>query len=181
LIEIKIIPICDLKKDILKFLETHLKKVFNLKINILKLKFNIQFAYNSQRNQYLASEIINKVKVLKKTDMEKWLIIVDVDLYFPGLNFIFGLADINNGIAIISLSRLKQEFYGLPKDEFLFIERILKEATHELGHLFYLQHCNNPTCVMHFSNSIIDTDKKSKNFCSVCQKNLKRNLDLMDP
>ena len=53
-----------------------------------------------------------------------------------------------------------QEFYGLPRDENLFRERALTEAVHELGHTYGLGHCPVSTCVMHFSNSLHDTDLK---------------------
>jgi archaemetzincin len=34
------------------------------------------------------------------------------------------------------------------------------EAVHELGHAFGLTHCEKSRCVMHFSNSLQDTDFK---------------------
>ena len=63
---------------------------------------------------------------------------VDADICAPGLNFVFGEADIARKRALISLQRLRQEFYGLPRDENLFRERALKEAVHELGHIMDL-------------------------------------------
>ena len=48
--------------------------------------------------------------------------VVDVDIFAPGLNFIFGEADITGRKAIISLQRLRQEFYGLSKNEDIFQE-----------------------------------------------------------
>ncbi len=72
--------------------------------------------------------------------------------------------------------RLRQEFYGLPRDEDLFRERALKEAVHELGHTYSLGYCPDPTCVMHFSNSLYDTDLKGWSFCSNCQERFNRNV-----
>ena len=46
--------------------------------------------------------------------------------------------------------------------------RTQKEAVHELGHTFNLQHCHRTFCVMHFSNSIFDTDKKESLLCDQC-------------
>jgi predicted Zn-dependent protease len=46
------------------------------------------------------------------------------------------------------------------------LERAIKEAIHEAGHLDRLPHCPEPTCVMAFSNSIEDTDRKGRAFCS---------------
>jgi archaemetzincin len=46
--------------------------------------------------------------------------------------------------------------------------RALKEAVHELGHTLGLRHCSRSLCVMHFSNSIFDTDKKKSLLCDQC-------------
>lgn len=51
----------------------------------------------------------------------------------------------------------------------LFKLRALKEALHELGHTFGLMHCPNSYCVMHFSNSIVDTDMKKAEYCFNCR------------
>jgi archaemetzincin len=101
---------------------------------------------------------------------EKVLGIVDLDLYVPELNFVFGEA--SQRAAVISLARLRQEFYNLPQDQSLFHKRALTEAVHELGHTYGLGHCGNPLCVMFFSNSLIDTDRKGSKFCPKCGRNL---------
>ncbi len=102
--------------------------------------------------------------------------IVPVDLYEPDLNFVFGVASPITGTAVISTYRLHNSFYGLPEDENIFIERVLKEAVHEIGHVLGLPHCPNPKCVMHFSNSIEDTDRKSYYFCENCYIKVKKAL-----
>ena len=95
-----------------------------------------------------------------------------MDIYASGLNFVFGEADPSSGVAVVSLWRLRQERHGLPEDKNLFRQRALKEAVHELGHIFGLSHCPDLRCVMHFSNSLADTDRKEPNFCSKCQGRL---------
>ena len=72
---------------------------------------------------------------------------------------------------------LKKEFYGLEPTKLVFHERIVKEAIHELGHTFSLFHCNDKLCVMHFSNSLHDTDTKGKVFCLDCKHNLRLKLN----
>jgi len=175
--KIVIILLSEIEEKILNELKNHLNEVFNLKIEFLPMKMNLGFTFNERRGQYLASSILEKLREFKKEKSEKWLVICNVDLFAKGLNFVFGEANLEEGISIISISRLRQSFYGLSNDENLFLERIKKETTHELGHLFYLGHCQNPKCVMYFSNSILDTDKKSKFFCEKCKKILHSYLE----
>jgi archaemetzincin len=97
--------------------------------------------------------------------------VTEVDLYSKGrnnrdLNFVFGQAQILGKAAVISLYRLKgeKEVYHL---------RALKEAVHELGHTMGLRHCHDKICVMHFSDSLDDTDFKEAAFCETCLGKLK--------
>ena len=123
-------------------------------------------AFNTRRNQYSAHAILNYLNHREGTLM---LGIVDIDLYVPDLNFVFGLADTSGQRAVIALPRLRQESYNLPKDERLLLARAVKEAIHELGHTSGLGHCNNRSCVMAFSNSLSDTDHKGPAFCRQCR------------
>ena len=94
--------------------------------------------------------------------------LVDLDLFVPELNFVFGLADPAGGRALVALPRLRESFYGGREDEALFLARTVKEAVHELGHTYGLEHCHDRTCVMAFSNSLMDTDHKRAEFCERC-------------
>jgi archaemetzincin len=124
-------------------------------------------AYNPERKQYLSSKLL---AALEKSEGEERVVgVADVDLYVPRLNFVFGEADILSRTAIVSLWRLRPEYYGLAPDEALFLERATKEIVHELGHTFGLGHCPNNKCVMHFSNSLADTDLKEAHFCNKCR------------
>lgn len=113
--------------------------------------------------------------ILNPKREEKALLIADVDLYAEGLNFVFGEAEIEGSLAIISLVRLRESFYGRSEKRDLFESRVKKEAVHELGHVFGLKHCSSPQCVMFFSNSLSDTDRKGWAFCPRCQLLLKLN------
>jgi archaemetzincin len=129
------------------------------------------YAWNAQRRQYLADAIRDRLDPGESTCA---LAVTDQDLYVPRLNFVFGLADPANRRAIIALPRLRQSYYRLPEDKDLFQQRVLKEAVHELGHVFGLRHCGDRRCAMAFSNSLADTDFKGSVFCARCRRQLHR-------
>jgi archaemetzincin len=129
-----------------------------------------QAAFDKKRNQYSSSVILGEVRAYAggKREFERVLGVVDVDIYTAGLNYVFGEAYTPGNAALISVWRLKPEFYGDRADLDVYVLRALKEAVHELGHTLGLQHCRRSLCVMHFSNSIFDTDKKQSLFCDQC-------------
>jgi archaemetzincin len=103
-----------------------------------------------------------------QTGLHRVIGLVDVDVYASGLNYVFGEAYLPGAAGLVSLWRLKPQFYGEAADADVFLERTIKESAHELGHTLGLQHCRHGYCVMHFSNSIFDTDKKQRFFCDQC-------------
>ncbi len=95
--------------------------------------------------------------------------IVSGDGYVDGLNFVFGLADPESGVASVYTWRLRGDGHGG-----LFWVRTLKVTVHEIGHLYGLGHCGNPGCVMRFSNSLEELDSKGDTFCPACYERLSR-------
>jgi len=172
---IVLIPVGEVKEAIVKALGRSLVLVFEQQTRIGDGMPLLQESWNQHRGQHLASLLLADLPSLLHLG-DRVLGVVDVDIFAPGLNFVFGEADITGKRALISLQRLRQEFYGLPPNENLFRERVLKEAVHELGHTYGLGHCPDPTCVMHFSNSLPDTDLKGWNFCLNCQEKVNRKV-----
>ncbi|MFN3479990.1 MAG: archaemetzincin family Zn-dependent metalloprotease [Thermodesulfovibrionales bacterium] len=168
---ILLIPIGDINTEILGEVSKAIENTFPFKASTGKILKIPERAFNSRRNQYHSTIILNELSKNKR-ESDLVLGITDVDLYVPQLNFVFGEADILRGIAVISLTRLREEFYRARPDQKLLIERAIKEAIHEIGHLCGLDHCHDRRCIMYFSNSIRDTDIKGPGFCKPCRVRL---------
>jgi archaemetzincin len=99
---------------------------------------------------------------VKPPQAERLLGVTDVDLFVPELNFVFGEADARRGVAIFSLARLHTDGR---RARTVFLKRAATEAVHELGHTYGLDHCADSCCVMWFSNTLAETDRKGLAMC----------------
>jgi archaemetzincin len=166
-VKITLKPLGNIADEIIERLKDEVGGIFHCPVEMKAGFSDLAQAYNPERKQYFSSKLLAS---LKKSEGEERVVgIADVDLYVPRLNFVFGEADVVSGTAIVSLCRLRSEYYGLTPDEALFLERATKEIVHELGHTFGLVHCPDSKCVMHFSNSLADTDLKEALFCNKCR------------
>jgi len=172
---ITLVPIGEVEKSALETLRQPLTEAFGQRTWVGDGIELTKGSWNQRRGQHLASTLLAELPSPPSLG-DRVLGVVDGDIFAPGLNFVFGEADIAGRRALISLPRLRQDFYGLLKNENLFQERALKEAVHELGHTYRLKHCPNSTCVMHFSNSLPDTDLKGWNFCPACSEKVGQRL-----
>ena len=166
-----LVPIGQVDEAVLTVIGEGLREAFDRDYVITAALPHPDYAHDPRRGQYLSNAILAQLSRLG-LPAERWLGVVDVDLFTPGLNFVFGQAQMGGPAAVIALPRLSQSFYGLPEDEALFHQRAVKEAVHELGQTYGLGHCRNPGCVMSFSNSLPDVDRKERDFCPSCRRKL---------
>jgi archaemetzincin len=170
-LNIELIAIGGVDHELLELLQRGIHAVFRCQVGLGKEMPEPSSAFDSQRQQYAALTIVRALRARKLPGKkDRVLGVVDHDLYVPELNFVFGLA--SGAVAVIGLARLRQEFYGLPPGPDRLPQRALTEAVHELGHTYGLPHCRNPKCVMFFSNTLDDTDRKGSGFCPRCESKL---------
>jgi archaemetzincin len=149
---------------------------FGIKTGIMTQMPLPSSAYDPNRAQYCSSYILQCLHLHMPPDATRLLAITGADLYVPQFNYVFGQATVDGNVSIISTHRLRSDFYGEPPNKALLEERAVKEAVHELGHTFGLRHCTNPDCVMHFSNKVEDTDRKTAKFYDDCANLLEAKL-----
>jgi archaemetzincin len=125
--------------------------------------------YHPERQQYHSSEILQRMQALVRPQDWRFLAIADVDLYIPILKYVFGEAQIAGPCAVVSIHRLRQEFYGLDRDDDLLRQRLLKESVHELGHTLGLRHCQDYRCVMASSHAVEWIDLRETTLCDSCR------------
>jgi archaemetzincin len=137
------------------------------------------YLFDKARKQWISDSLLDwLLESINPGSTTKVLAICDFDAYSYELNFVFGQAHLGGRVAAIYLPRLRDELYVITKSDGnnLFQQRVMKEAVHELGHAFGLRHCQISKCVMHFSNSLLDTDFKDDKFCERCNKILKEGI-----
>jgi archaemetzincin len=169
---IVLIPIGTMKQNVADFLSYSLPEILNVPCQVREEKVALAPFYSSERRQYHSTEILRQLLAFSKGNEQHILGVMDEDIYIPILTFVFGEAQHHGQCALISGHRLHQEFYGLPADDTLYLQRCEKEAIHELGHTLGLIHCDNFECVMRFSTSIADIDIKRNVFCPSCSETL---------
>jgi archaemetzincin len=164
-----LLPIGNIEDGLMKDLRPALEETFRVSCKVLPVRLDPKFAFHGERQQYHSSEILFRMQELLTTDSWRMLGVAAVDLYIPILTFVFGEAQMGGPCAVVSVHRLHQEFYGLPRDTQLFRQRVTKEAVHELGHTVSLTHCDDYRCAMAPSHAVEWIDLKERTLCSACQ------------
>ena len=137
----------------------------------------IDFAWDAGRRQYASIAVLEMLARACPPDAWKLLAVTSRDLFLPVLTFVYGQAQLGGRVAVMSLARLEQEFYGLASNPEVFLERARKEALHETGHMLGLVHCADRTCAMTLSTNVRQIDLKQAAFCAPCAALWKRNTE----
>jgi len=126
------------------------------------------YAFNKDRNQYHSNAIMRRLVPL----LEGYNFVIGVtgvDLFVPDSPFVFGEADREAKVAVVSIARLK----GTTEGDVLR-RRAQVETVHQAGHLLGLSYCDDPRCVMFFATSVQDCDRKGLSLCNVCRNELQK-------
>ena len=135
---------------------------------------DVDFAFDPKRKQYGSIPVLEMLARVSPADALKLLAVTERDLFIPVLTFVFGHAQLGGRLGVVSLARLRQEFYGLEPNREVFLERTYKEVLHEAGHTFGLVHCSDRSCAMSLATNVRHIDLKRAAFCGSCAALLAR-------
>ncbi|MFZ5570202.1 MAG: archaemetzincin family Zn-dependent metalloprotease [Thermodesulfobacteriota bacterium] len=163
-----ITPIGNFSSAMLSAVSLEIQRIFGFSVRIQSLLPNVSFAYDLDRDQYNSTMILQKLDAAAPPEAAKVLGITEVDLFIPILTYVYGEAQLGGKACIVSIHRLSEGISPV-NTEAKFVERITKEAIHELGHTFNLRHCPDHACSMHYCRCIADVDNKSDQLCRYCK------------
>lgn len=134
---------------------------------------DIDYAWDASRRQYSSTLVLRDALTRRPPEASRLLVLTECDIFIPMLSFVFGQAQLGGPVAIVSLARLHQEFYGLSPSRTILLTRTCKEALHEVGHTLGLTHCPDTRCTMSLATSIQQLDAKGSGYCSNCRSLLR--------
>ncbi|MCP4702998.1 MAG: hypothetical protein GY865_00185 [candidate division Zixibacteria bacterium] len=174
--KIVLVPLGEVDFLLVNRLATSIGPIFDRSVDILKGMKVPQESYNVIRGQNYASVILNKLERVKANQREFIVGLLEEDIYLPDEAYIIGHSDTVSRTAVVSLNRIRHEFYGLPEDDKKIFTRLFKQSIFHLSPLFELSSCRNPKCINYFSQKMFDIDSKGEKFCDLCQRKLSGKL-----
>lgn len=176
-----LLPVGTIDSSVLLDLRAAILKRLRIACEILAFKLDPAPSYHPERQQYHSSEILRRMRGFVRPGDWRLLAVTEVDLYIPILKFVFGEAQLMGPCAVVSTYRLRQEYYGLDRDDALMGQRLLKECVHELGHTLDLRHCQEYNCVMASAHAVEWIDLREDGFCKSCRSLVENKLAAPTP
>lgn len=168
-----LIPLGRVDPLVLSIVAANIQAVLGLGTDVVVPRPKPDYAYLSSRRQYDAVKIL-KVLAAESAGAPLKLGITAFDLCIPILTYVYGESQLGGKAAVVSIHRLVHR----DSREQTYI-RIAKICVHEVGHIFGLEHCWDPGCLMRFSKQLEQLDQLPLRFCSACEYELARRLTRM--
>ncbi len=172
---VHLLPVGTIAACLLEDLRAAIPRRLPVRCEILPVRLDPTPSYHAERQQFHSSEILARMQSMVRPRDWRFLAVTEVDLYIPILKYVFGEAQMGGPCAVVSTFRLRQEFYGLDRDDPLLTERLIKECIHELGHTLNLRHCQDYQCAMASSHSVEWIDLRENSLCEACRYELASN------
>lgn len=168
-----VVPVGDVPAAVKRLASTALRSVYDAEVTMQSDQPLPESAHDADRDQYRAESLIELAS--RNGGEEKNLAITNADLYYRRRNYVFGLAYLDGNGSVVSTYRLQTSSDGgfsQRSAQDVFADRVRKEVVHEVGHTMGLEHCENNRCVMNFSPTVREVDRKEEHFCGTCQQTI---------
>ena len=165
---ILISPVGDLSTELLDKMAEKIKRIFGFSTAIDSILQDLSFALDHNRNQHHSTMILEQLAYNIPSNAIRVIAVAQVDLFIPILTHVYGEAQLGGTACIVSTFRLNEGRSAMNVSQ-KYIDRIVKESIHELGHTFSLRHCPEDACIMHYCRNEEDVDRKSDELCRYCK------------
>jgi len=184
----------DFSNKLFDYIKSHIRQTFDSFFfdirNLGKFDFSKDLFSKGIKKEFKEQKKINEefgihptnkfyqVLIDKRVEEKLGMIISITDLPIYSSNddniiFLFGETHLKHRCCIVSTFKLKEQLYNRQRNTSLFLQRVVKEVLHEIGHLLLdSEHCESKFCIMRFSNRIEEIDEKSLKLCKECEKKL---------
>ena len=147
---------------------TGLSREVSVPCRLLEEAAEIEPQILPERAQVHADHLLRQLEALPIEEGIKLVGVTLHDMAIPIFTFVFGRSRLGGPATVVSLARLRPEFYGLPADPSVTVRRGVAEILHEIGHNLELKHCQNYSCLMYFSHDVETVDLRGLSFCASC-------------
>lgn len=140
------------------------------------LEFEPRKNPRSGQRQILTTSVEAFLKTRLPDDAYCLLGVTMTDLYpSPKWNYVFGEATLIDRVGIYSFARYDPAFWGDERGadyHDVILRRACKVMTHELGHMFGVEHCIYYDCLMNGANHLEEMDGTPRSVCPICLRKL---------
>ena len=170
-IHIAIQPYKDFNTAHTKLVSKNLTQEFDAKVTILPAIPLPKSAFYKPRSRYRAGKLLDHLTEVADGKFDKIIGLTHKDISTTNGDIfdwgIFGLGSVGGSPCVVSTFRLKAR----GASEKLFLQRLVRVSTHEVGHTLGLFHCPDAQCNMvDAKGSILSVDKGTGKLCARCQK-----------
>ena len=99
---------------------------------------------------------------------DAFIFVTDADLFTASSDSVFAALMSSQGMAVVSVRRLREAYYRRKADPAKQRTRLVKEVTRMVGRLRGASECSTPQCVLAPSKMFADLDLKEERLCRAC-------------